>query len=263
MFVPIFKILGQVLLEKSLKKKVYKHTHRKCKNYIPPIYSGYPLLVLDKIPWLFTDFSLTKFHFSLTISPLITVTYSSPFHNFSSTWTKAICMVYLNFKTKILRIKALQCTIFTLEWKLKMHMKKVKKAWIIFERFKKISRKTNKIEKKLINGGHLFISLFTSFWQRWCAVSGALSARGDWGCLSTSKILDSILCLTKLSFFRTPLSDFEMLVAAWSGYYLCIYRGQIQAPFPIEISSKLCGIPEFCNFSLEFSLPITQYFRKL
>ena len=45
-FVPNFKILGQVVPEKSLtEKKVYKHTntqtHGKNKNYIPPIYFVY------------------------------------------------------------------------------------------------------------------------------------------------------------------------------------------------------------------------------
>ena len=31
--------------------------------------SGCPLLVWNEIPWLFTDFSLTKIRFSLTILP--------------------------------------------------------------------------------------------------------------------------------------------------------------------------------------------------
>ena len=43
MFVPNSKILGQVVAEKSLKKKMNTHTqtHGKSKNYIPPIYFVY------------------------------------------------------------------------------------------------------------------------------------------------------------------------------------------------------------------------------
>ena len=33
------------------------------------LWTGCPLLVWNEIPWLFTDFSLTKIHFSLTILP--------------------------------------------------------------------------------------------------------------------------------------------------------------------------------------------------
>ena len=35
------------------------------------ILSGCPLLAWNEIPWLFTDFSLTKIHFSLTIIPRV------------------------------------------------------------------------------------------------------------------------------------------------------------------------------------------------
>ena len=47
MFVPNFKILGQAVPEKSLTKKKLtdrqtdRHTYRKSKNYIPPIYFVY------------------------------------------------------------------------------------------------------------------------------------------------------------------------------------------------------------------------------
>ena len=47
MFVPDFKILGQVVAEKSLTEKkftdrqTHKHKDRKGKNYIPPIYFVY------------------------------------------------------------------------------------------------------------------------------------------------------------------------------------------------------------------------------
>ena len=73
-FVPNFKILGQVVPEKSLtEKKVYKHTHthtqthRKSKNYIPPIYfvyRGYNKLI-QIITAMLSATSLSYiFHFS-------------------------------------------------------------------------------------------------------------------------------------------------------------------------------------------------------
>ena len=40
MFVPNFKILGQVVTEKSLTKKMFTHTNGKSKNYIP-LYTSY------------------------------------------------------------------------------------------------------------------------------------------------------------------------------------------------------------------------------
>ena len=51
MFVPNFKILGQVVPEKSLteKKFTHKHTHGKSKNYIPPIYFVYGGIKMGEI----------------------------------------------------------------------------------------------------------------------------------------------------------------------------------------------------------------------
>ena len=41
------------------------------------IIPGCPLLIWNEIPWLFTDFSLTKIHFPLTILPRVGPPYSS------------------------------------------------------------------------------------------------------------------------------------------------------------------------------------------
>ena len=51
MFVPNFKILSQVVSEKSLTEKKFtdrqtnKHPYGKGKNYIPPIYFVYPYIL--------------------------------------------------------------------------------------------------------------------------------------------------------------------------------------------------------------------------